>query len=177
MPTAEGKFVLRAPISGMVSERQFNAGSEVKPDANDPLFVITDTGRLWVMVDLPEQQLGKVRVGMPVSVEVDAYPDEAFRGRVTVVGGTLDPVTRRVQVRCEVDNSQHKLMPEMFARVTPIADGKSGLPRVPNTALFTQGLYSYLFVEQSPGVVQRRRVTLGMQDAGFYLHQGRIECR
>jgi membrane fusion protein, heavy metal efflux system len=169
----EGRFVLRAPISGMVSERKVNAGSEVRPDANDPLFVITDTGRLWVMVDLPEQQLGKVKTGMPVSIEVDAYPEEAFRGRVTVVGGTLDPATRRVQVRCEVDNAQHKLMPEMFARVTPIADAKSGLPRVPNTALFTQGLYSFIFVEQTPGVLQRRRVALGMQGADFtYIKEG-----
>ena len=80
---------------------------------------------------------------------------------------------RRFQVRCEVDNSQHKLRPEMYARISPIVDANSKLPRVPNTALFTQGLYSFLFVEQSPGVLQRRRVTLGLQDADFsYIKEG-----
>lgn len=170
---ADGKFVLRAPLAGIVSERQVNAGSEVRPDAANPLFVITAPGHLWVSVDLPEQQIGKVRVGQPVSVEVDAYPGEAFPGRVMVVSETMDPVTRRIPVRCAVDNRQNKLRPEMFARVIPVADAKSRLPRVPNSALFTQGLYSFVFVEQSPGVLQRRRVTPAMQGADFtYISEG-----
>jgi cobalt-zinc-cadmium efflux system membrane fusion protein len=171
--TAEGKFILRSPISGIISERQVNAGSEVRPDAPNSLFVITNTSHVWVVADLPEQQIGKVKVGQPISVEVDAYPNEFFPGKVTVISETLDPVMRRLQVRCEVDNSQHKLKPEMYARISPIIDAKSKLPRVPNTALFTQGLYSFLFVEQTPGVLQRRRVTLGMQDADVtYIKEG-----
>jgi cobalt-zinc-cadmium efflux system membrane fusion protein len=171
--TPQGEFILRAPIGGIVSERQVNAGSEVRPDATNPLFVITNARRLWLMVDLPERQLGKLAVGQPVSVEVDAYPDETFSGKVSVIGEALDPVTRRIQVRCEVDNSQQKLKPEMFARVTPVAGGGSDLPRIPNSALVTQGLYSYLFVEQSPGVLQRRRVMLGTQDSEYsYVKEG-----
>jgi cobalt-zinc-cadmium efflux system membrane fusion protein len=171
--TAEGNFILRAPINGVISERQVNAGSEVRPDASNALFVITDPNHVWVVADLPEQQIGKVRVGQPISVEVDAYPDEFFPGKVSIISETLDPVMRRLQVRCEVDNSQHKLKPEMYARISPIVDAKSKLPRVPNTALFTQGLYSFLFVEQAPGVLQRRRVTLGMQDADVtYIKEG-----
>jgi cobalt-zinc-cadmium efflux system membrane fusion protein len=171
--TVEGKFILRAPIDGIVSERQVNAGSEVRPDATNPLFVITDPKHVWVVVDLPEQQIGKVRVGQSIAVEVDAYPNEVFPGKVTIISETLDPVMRRLQVRCDVDNSQHKLKPEMFARISPIVDTKSRLPRVPNSALFTQGLYSFLFVEQSPGILQRRSVTLGMQGADFtYIKEG-----
>ena len=171
--TAEGKFILRAPIEGVISERQVNAGSEVRPDAANSLFVITNPKHLWVLVDLPEQQVGKVSVGQPVSVEVDAYPNEFFPGKVTVISEVLDSVMRRFQVRCEVNNSQHKLRPEMYARISPIVDAKSKLPRVPNTALFTEGLYSFLFVELSPGVLQRRHVTLGLQDANFsYVKEG-----
>jgi len=171
--TVGGKFILRAPIDGIVSERQVNAGSEVRPDATNPLFVITNPKHVWVVVDLPEQQIGKVRVGQSIAVEVDAYPNEVFPGKVTIISETLDPVMRRFQVRCDVDNSQHKLKPEMFARISPILDNKSRLPRVPNSALFTQGLYSFIFVEKSPGVLQRRRVTLGLQDADFtYIKEG-----
>lgn len=172
--TVEGQFILRASVEGIISERQVNVGSEIRPDAANPLFVITNPKHLWVVVDLPEQQIGKIKAGQLVSVEVDAYPGEIFRGKVTVVGETMDPATRRVQVRCEVDNNrQHKLMPEMFARVVPAADDKSSLPRVPNSALFTHGLYSFLFVEQSPGVLQRRRVTPAMQGADFtYIKEG-----
>jgi cobalt-zinc-cadmium efflux system membrane fusion protein len=165
--TTEGKFILRAPISGTITERQVSAGSEVRPDAASPLFVITDPHHLWVQVDLPERQLDKVQVGRPVSIEVDAYPETSFSGKIVVIGGALDPVTRRIQVRCEVENPELKLKPEMFARVTPLANKKTGLPRVPNAALVTQGLYSFIFVEQSPGVLQRRRVTLATQGSEF----------
>ncbi len=171
--TAEGKFILRAPIGGIVSERQVNAGSEIRPDATNPLFVITDPMHVWVVVDVPEKQIAKVKVGQPISVEVDAYPNEVFPGKVTVISETLDPIMRRFQVRCDVDNSRHKLKPEMYARISPIVDNKSRVPRVPNSALFTQGLYTFIFVEQAPGVLQRRRVSLGLQDADFsYVKEG-----
>jgi cobalt-zinc-cadmium efflux system membrane fusion protein len=170
---AEGKYVLKAPIDGVISERQVNIGSEVQPAAANSLFVISNPKHLWVLIDLPEQQVEKVKVGQPVSVEVDAYPGEAFEAKVTVISETLDPLLRRFQVRCDVYDSQHKLRPEMYARVSPVVNERIKVPRVPNTALFTQGLYSFLFVEQSPGVFQRRRVTLGLQDADFsYIKEG-----
>lgn len=171
--TSERKFILRAPISGTITERQVSAGSEVRTDAATPLFVITDPRHLWVLVDLPERQLDKIQLGRLVSIEVDAYPDTSFTGKVVVISGALDPVTRRIQVRCEVDNPALKLKPEMFARVTPVAGKKDGLPRVPNTALVTLGLYSFIFVEQSPGVLQRRRVTLSTQGSQYsYVSSG-----
>lgn len=168
-----GQFILRAPIAGTVSERQVNAGSEIRPDADKPLFVITDPFHLWVQVDLPERQLDKINLGGLVSIEVDAYPGETFQGKVTVIGGAVDPLTRRIQVRCTMDNPHLKLKPEMFARVTPIADEKTRLPRVPNASIVTQGLYSYIFVENSPGVLQRRRVTLSLQGIEYaYIREG-----
>jgi cobalt-zinc-cadmium efflux system membrane fusion protein len=173
VPTLAGQFILRSPIDGTISERQVNAGSEVRSDAVNPLFVITDPLHLWVQIDLPERQLDKINLGDLVSVEVDAYPGEIFQGKVTVIGGALDPLTRRIQVRCELDNPHLKLKPEMFARVTPIVNGKSKLPRVPNASIVTQGLFSYIFVEQSPGVLQRRRVTLSLQGSEYaYVKEG-----
>ena len=173
--SSSGQFILRAPIAGTISERQVNAGSEieVRADIDHPLFVITDPLHLWVQIDLPERQLDKISLGDMVSVEVDAYPGETFQGKVTVIGGAVDTFTRRIQVRCEIGNLQLKLKPEMFARVTPIAGDKSKLPRVPNAAIVTQGLYSYLFVEKMPGVLQRRRVTLSLQGIEYaYIKEG-----
>lgn len=171
--TTDGQFNLRAPLSGIISERQVNAGSEVRPDATAPLFIITDPQHLWVLIDLPEQQIGKVKVGQPVFVEVDAYTDEIFYGRVTVIGGALDPLTRRIQVRCYLNDPEHKLKPEMYARVTPDVDDQAQLPRIPNSALFTQGVASFVFVELSPGVLQRRKVELAMQSHEYsYVKQG-----
>jgi cobalt-zinc-cadmium efflux system membrane fusion protein len=172
-PVTDGIFTLRAPLAGIVSQRRVNAGSEVRPDAADPLFIITDPAHLWALVDVPEIELGKIKVGQPVLVEVDAYPGEIFHGKIKVIGESMDPVTHRIQVRCSLNNPGNKLKPEMFARITPVADQKLDLPRIPNSALVTQGLYNYIFVEQSLGVLQRRRVSLAAQGHDFsYVKDG-----
>jgi cobalt-zinc-cadmium efflux system membrane fusion protein len=108
-----------------------------------------------------------------VSVGVDAYPDEQFRGSIQRIGETVDPTTRRVQVRCAVANPERKLKPEMFARVTLLADENVRAGRVPNSALVTEGLYSFVFVEREPGVFEKRRVKLSVQDRDFsYVEAG-----
>ena len=160
-------FALRAPISGVVSERKANPGLEVRPDLPDPLYVITDPKRLWVMIDLPERNLSKVEPGHPVAVEVDAWPGERFAGSIEKVGETVDPATRRIQVRCRVPNPERKLKPEMYARVTLLADENQRAVRVPNNAIVTEGIYSHVFVEKSVGVFERRRLNLRLQDRNF----------
>lgn len=171
-------FALRAPFAGIVTERQANPGSEVRPDAPNPLFVISDPTHLWVYIDLPERDLDKVKPGQEVVVEVDAYPGERyaerFTGRVANIAEVLDPQTRRVQVRCLLDNPKRLLKPEMYARVTPLPqEGGEKVARVPNSALISQGLYNFVFVEKEPGVFEKRPVTLGLQGHDYsYVRQG-----
>jgi cobalt-zinc-cadmium efflux system membrane fusion protein len=157
------RLALRAPISGVIVDRKINPGAEVRPDAPDPLFVITDPAHVWVIIDLPERYLGKVRVGQVVSIEVDAYSGVDISGRVASIGEALDPATRRVQVRCVVDNSRQLLKPEMFARVVPLSEERQKLARVPNSALLSEGLYTFVFVQKAPGVFEKRQVSLGLQ--------------
>ena len=172
-PTEAGQLALRAPVSGIVADRQANPGMEVRPDMQAPLFVVTDPKLLWVLIDLPERNLGKVKVGLPVTVEVDAYPGERFVAVIERIGEVVDTVTRRIQVRCGVSNPGRRLKPEMYARVTLIADEKTRAVRVPNSALVTQGVYAFAFVEIEAGVFQRRKVTLSVQDREFsYIEEG-----
>jgi cobalt-zinc-cadmium efflux system membrane fusion protein len=163
----DGRYAVRAPIAGVIADRQLNPGMEVRPDLANPLFIITNPARLWVVIDLPERDLSKVAPGQPVSVQVDAWPDDRFPGRIEKIGEVVDPATRRVQVRCSLPNPERKLKPEMYARVTLLADENRTAVRLPNTALVTEGLYSYVFVEQSPGVFKRRRVQLAVQDRDY----------
>ncbi len=170
------KYVLRSPIAGVVSERKVNPGSEVRPDAIDPLFVVTDPTHLWIILDVPEKYLGKVSVGQKISVDVDAYPGLDFIGKIASIGEVLDPATRRVQVRCTIENPQRRLKPEMFTRVTPIVDESRKLVRIPNGSLVTEGLYSHVFVEKEAGLFEKRRVVLGLQGREeTYIKEGLTE--
>ncbi len=168
----DGKFVLRAPIAGVVVERNANPGQEVRPDLEAPLFLISDISRLWLLVDVPEKSLGHIHVGQNVGVETDAYADQYFVATVERIGVAVDPVTRRVQVRCALKNPEGRLKPEMFARVSFLADGERKGIRVPNTALVSEGIYVYVFVEKSPGAFEKRKVGLALRgnDHSFVDH-------
>jgi len=159
-------FTLKAPMAGMIVDRQINVGNEVRPDAPNPLFTITNPDHLWAMIDLPERDLNKVSLGQTLSIKVDAFADEEFQGKVQSIGTMVDPLTRRIQVRCSVD-SKGKLRPEMYARITPLNMTQRKVIRLPNSALITEGLYSYVFVETSHGHIQKRRVTLDLQERDY----------
>ncbi len=158
-----GRFVLRAPIGGLVVERHANPGQEVRPDLDAPLFLISDVSRLWILVDVPEHSLANIHVGQTVGVETDAFPEQRFTARVERVGVAVDPVTRRVQVRCVAKNLDGKLKPEMFARVSFLADGERKGIRVPNSALVSEGIYAFVFVETGPGTFEKRKVGLALR--------------
>ena len=160
-------LALRSPVSGVVAERRANPSMEVQPGMTEPLFVVSDTRRLWVMIDLPERYLGQVRPGLPVSLSVEAYPGETFRATVARVGQVVNPDTRRIQVRCDLANPQGALKPEMYARVSLLtSEGRSAV-RLPNSALVTEGLYTFVFIEAAPRVFVKRRVDLAVQDREY----------
>lgn len=166
------QYALRAPLAGIVTERQANPGTEVRPDQANPLFVVSDPTRLWAIAELAEKDLGKVRIGQSVSVLVDAYPEQRFPAKVKAIGDVLDPQTRRVQVRCDLPNGKRLLKPEMFARIVPESEGPSR-PRLPNAALVSEGLHTSVFVETEPGVIEKRRVKLAFRGQNeSYVEEG-----
>ncbi len=158
----EDRYALRAGVAGMVVDRAVNPGMEVRPDATNPLFVITDPIHLWCTFELSEQDIAKIHDNQRVRIDVDAFPDTHFGGHVIYVGGALDAITRRVTVRAVVEDPDMRLKPEMFARVSPLADDGHKEIAVPNSALLSIGLKHFVFVEKSPGVLQRRPVELGV---------------
>lgn len=171
-----GEFVLRSPIAGVVTERSINPGTLVGPDAASPLFVISDPARLRVVVDVPEQQIGVLATGQQVGVEADAFPGTSFTATVVHVGDVLDAGTRRIQVRCAIDNPRRLLKPEMYVRVTPLAPGQQQRVRVPNGAIVTAGVKSFVFVERAPGEFERRQIVPASQGREFtFVNDGLVD--
>ena len=163
---------LTSPLDGVVTERTATPALEVSPSLAAPLFVVTDPRRLWLMIDLPEKLLGRVKTGSAVEVESDAYPGERFTAKVVQIGRVADANTRRVPVRARLDNAGMKLLPEMFVRASVLQSSGAGV-RVPNSALVNRGVYTYLFVQMAPGEFERRRVQLATRGSEFsYIGEG-----
>ncbi|HEX7852157.1 MAG TPA: efflux RND transporter periplasmic adaptor subunit [Sphingobium sp.] len=156
---------LTSPISGVLTERNANSAMEVVPDANAPLFVVTDPRRLWLLIDVPERLLGRVSAGSEVEVESDAFPDRHVRARIERIGAVVDAQSRRVTARAVVQDGAG-LLPEMFVRARILQPGRNAV-RVPTAAIVNSGTNSYVFVETAPGNFARRKVTLLTRESDF----------
>lgn len=177
-PAASGRaYVLRSRIAGIVSERSISAGQEVNGgDGDKPLFVVTDPSRLWLSVDIAERDIARIHRGQRLDVHLDAMPEQPFSATINAIGIALDPATRRLPVTATVNNEDGHLHPEMYAKAYPVDEQHAPMIVLPNSAIFTKGLYSYVWVETKPGTLQRRRVTpaLQLQDKS-YISEGIAE--
>jgi cobalt-zinc-cadmium efflux system membrane fusion protein len=144
------EFVLRAPIAGEVIARAANPGVEVQGQYSGgtavELFTVGEVGRVWVLADVFEADLARIRVGSPVAVEVIAAPGRRFEGRVDYISGAVDPATRTAKVRCAIDNSDRLLKPEMYATVSIAVPGRRALA-IPRGAVLRQGEQTVVFRE------------------------------
>lgn len=117
---------IRAPFAGVVTEIRSAPGEVV--DSASVLLTITDLSRVFVEGQVFERDLGKIRLGQPARITVDAFPNEIFLGKVAAIGNSVNPQTRTAAVRCEVDNSRGQLRTEMFANLSlPTADSHRAL--------------------------------------------------
>jgi RND family efflux transporter MFP subunit len=106
---------LRSPIDGVVAEKRTDVGQRLG-EATVALVVV-ETSPLKLRFRVPEKDLARVRNGQNVKATVDAYPGDVFQGKVSVVGGVIDPTTRSFTVETAFPNRDGKLRPGMFARV------------------------------------------------------------
>jgi cobalt-zinc-cadmium efflux system membrane fusion protein len=150
LDTVTQEFTLQSPIDGEIIMRGANPGLEVQGQytggATVELFTIGKLDRVWVLADVFEMDLPRVKNGTPVSVSVIGYPGETFPGHVEWISGALDPTSRTAKVRCSIDNRALKLKPEMYgtALLTVDVDRKLAVKR---SAVFTLGDQSVAFVQ------------------------------
>jgi Cu(I)/Ag(I) efflux system membrane fusion protein len=163
---------LHSDISGYVVQKNVVHGMRVMPQ--DTLFDIADLSRLWVLADVYESDLPAVQVGMTGGVTVPYLPGRAWRGAVTYVAPTVEPATRTVKVRLEVDNAGHELKPEMYADVVLRPSLGTGLI-VPESAIIDTGDRRIVFVDRGEGRFDPREILLGPQVDGGVQVLGGLE--
>ena len=107
--------VLVSPITGVVAEKRTDVGERL--GESSVAFVVAQTSPIKLRFRLPERYLSSLREGQTVRATVDPYPGEVFTGRVTQIGGVVDPATRTVLVETDLPNADGRLSPGLFARV------------------------------------------------------------
>lgn len=148
-----------APISGTIVDQQITGGTGVKSLDNSPnLFTIADLSTVWALCDVYEDNLSRVHVGDNAEIELNAYPDRMFGGRVVNISAVLDQATRTAKVRIELPNPQGIMRPGMF--VTATFKGQQAIERVVIPTAAVVHLHDKDWVFVPAGNKQFRRVAL-----------------
>lgn len=157
---------VKSPISGIITEKHAIVGELSDPSRS--LYTVADLSNVWVLVDINEKDLAKVRKGQTAVVTVGAFPDLKLKGRVTYIADLVNEATRTVKARIEVANPGRKLKPEMFAtaEVALAADAATVLA-VPEEAVQELDGKKLLFVTGNGTEFERRPVELGRAAAGL----------
>jgi Cu(I)/Ag(I) efflux system membrane fusion protein len=163
---ARRTLTFRAPAGGVVLERKAVQGMRFMP--GEVLFQIADLSNVWLIADVAEQDLGRLKVGTPARVRLEAYPDQVFDGRVTFIYPTMRADTRSAQVRIELPNRGGRLKPAMFAQVE-LALGATGAAPivVPNSAVIDSGTRRVVIVDLGAGRFEPREIKTGNRGDEF----------
>lgn len=149
---------IHSPVTGTVIRMEARTGTYVTPGTE--LYFIADLSHIWVLADIYEYELPYIKIGQSATVTLSYDPDTKLHGHVGFMYPTLDPKTRTVKVRFELDNPDEKLKPDMYANVELTIPLGTKLV-VPTNAILETGERQLLFIHHGSGQLEWRSVKLG----------------
>lgn len=162
-----------AKIDGKVIKKNVNVGQVVEPI--EDIFTVASLEDVWGVAQVPEQQIGFLKEGDDISIDVPAYNDRIVDGKITYLGDIVDPVTRTVTIRTEISNSSGLLKPDMLVtmKVSGQEVNKIGIPL---NAIVSIDDIPNIFVKTGNTKFTLRPVTLGTKNKEFiHIEEGLSE--
>ena len=139
-------YLVKAPISGFIIEKNLADNQQVRTDNNTNLFSIADLSDVYVLINIYESDISNVQTGDPVRITTLSYPDKVFTGKIDKIYDMLDPDNKVVKARVKIENPGNKLKPQMFASVTIKATSGETLPVVSTRGLIFDSDKYYVVV-------------------------------
>lgn len=150
-----------APRSGYIVERSITEGTQIRNDNNTNILTISDLKTVWVWANIHESDLAKVSEGDAVQVKTIAFPDKIFNGHVKKIGTMLDPDSRVIKIRTELNNKEGLLKPEMFANVVITPKVSEQAVVVSNTSIILENDQNYVMVETGKNEFKKVQIKTG----------------
>lgn len=162
------QYIVTAPIGGYVIGKAVVRDATLPEDHGGPIFTIAELDRVWVMADVYESDIARVKEGMPAEVSTLSYPGMVMHGKVDKIINVLDPRTRTMPVRITLPNPGVMLKPEMVAHVRLAYLEERELPAIPAKAVISDNGRHYVMVFKDRRNIETRAVTVA--------HAGAATC-
>ena len=159
-PATTLQIPVLAPTSGVIVERLVGPGQLLVAGATQ-CFTITNTNKVWVLVNVYQGDMGSVHVGDTADITTDAYP-QVFRGRISYIAPAMDPATRTLQERIETENPDLRLKKDMYVTATVRAGVTENALLVPDSSVLRDTENQpFVYVQAGTNQFARRLVTIG----------------
>lgn len=157
---ADATYTLHAPIAGFVTEKKVTTGMQFMPESVDNLFTISNLDEVWVLADVFQADVAKVRAGQPVELTTLSYPGRRFTGTIDKVFNMLHAENKSMTVRVRLPNPDYALKPGMFARLTVHAADPAPQLAIPASSLVFANDRHYVLVRKDARTLETREVSL-----------------
>ncbi len=159
--SASGSEVtIKSPVSGYIVDRKINPNQVVDESSDDPMFVVSDLKQVWVIANVYEADIEKVKLGESVKITTIAYPDKVFDGTINYISNVLDPDNKTLKVRVVLNNPGNELKPEMFARVILDFKEKRQVPSISKDDVVFDDSKNYVVVYKGRDKLEVRQIFL-----------------
>ena len=169
--TASPEVEVLAPIGGTITQRQVGVGQYItsaSAGASNPVYTIGDLSKVWLIANVREAEAGQIKLNDVLQVRVLAFPDRTFTARINYVAPSIDPNTRRLPVRAEIDNHDLLLKPQMFASFTILTGAPTTSPAVPERGVVYEGTKAHVWVAHpADKTLELRQVKTGRVEDGL----------
>ncbi len=166
--SADPTLVVPSPITGRITARNAAPGLFVQPGNAPAPYTVANIDTMWMLANVAEDDSPAFRVGQQVQVKLDAFPDQAFEGKVETIGASVDPNTRRVVVRSAIKDPQHQLRSGMFADFVIGVAAPMHSPSIPIDGVVREGDGTMtIWVTADRRRFTRRTVKIGEEHDGY----------
>lgn len=143
---SQNEYVVKAPISGFIISKNINKDMQIRPDNSQSIFTVSQLNEVWVLANVYETDINKVKEGDTVGVTTIAYPDKVYKATIDKVYSVLDPDTRVMKVRVKLNNPDYLLKPEMYANVVVSYSEPESMITISASAIVFDNSNNYVLV-------------------------------
>jgi len=151
-------YTVKSPINGFIIAKNVNRGTQLRSDNSESLFTVGQIADVWVMANVNESDIPRIKLGMSANVQTISFPDEVFKGKVDKIYNVLDPESKAMQIRIQLQNVGLKLKPEMHATVNLNFDEGGQMHAIPSQSIIFDRSKNWVMVFHSRSQIETRPV-------------------
>jgi cobalt-zinc-cadmium efflux system membrane fusion protein len=151
-------YTIKSPINGFILDKNVNRGMQLRSDNAESLFTVGQIADVWVLANVNESDIPKIKLGMAADVQTISFPDEIFKGKVDKIYNVLDPETKAMKIRIQLPNTALKLKPEMHATIGLNFEEGENMLAIPSKSIIYDRSKNWVLVFHGQSKIEARPV-------------------